>query len=39
MWIGHNDETVGVVAPFRLQEQLSHISFKTEEGTVEHLDN
>jgi hypothetical protein len=39
MWIVHNDETVGVVAPFRLQEQLSHISFKTEEGTVEHLDN
>jgi hypothetical protein len=39
LWIVHNDETVEVVAPFRLQEQLSHISFKTEEGTVEHLDN
>ncbi len=39
MWIVHNNETVGVIAPFRLQEQLSHISFKTEEGTVDHLDN
>jgi len=39
MWIVHNNETVGVIAPFKLQEQLSHISFKTEEGTVDHLDN
>ena len=39
LWIVHNDETVGVVAPFRLQGQLSHISFKAEEDTPEHLDN
>jgi hypothetical protein len=39
LWIVHNDETVGVIAPFKLENQLSHISFKTEEGTVEHLDN
>jgi len=28
MWIVHNNETVGVVAPFKLEDQLSHISFQ-----------
>ena len=31
LWIVHNDETVGVIAPFKLQEQLSHISFNVRE--------
>ena len=41
LWIVHNDETVGVVAPFKLENQISHISFKAEaeEDTSEHLDN
>ena len=41
LWIVHNDETVGVVAPFKLENQLSHINFKVEaeEDTSEHLDN
>ena len=40
LWITYDDTVVGVIARFRLQDQqLSHISYKTEEGTVEHLDN
>jgi len=44
LWIMYNDETVevvGVVAPFRLEGQLSHISFRAEaeEDTPEHLDD
>ena len=27
LWIVYDDEIVGVVAPFRLEDQLSHISF------------
>ena len=39
MWIVHNNETVGVIALAVLREELSHVSFKVEEGTVDHLDN
>lgn len=28
LWITYNNEVVGVVAPYRLQDQLSHVSFK-----------
>ena len=28
LWITYNNEVVGVVAPCRLQDQLSHVSFK-----------
>lgn len=31
LWIMYGDEIVGVIAPFRLQDQLSHISFNVEE--------
>ncbi len=36
LWIVHNDEIVGVVAPFRLEDQLSHISFKAAEDEASH---
>ena len=28
LWITYNNKVVGVVAPYRLQDQLSHVSFK-----------
>ena len=28
LWIMYDDDVVGVVAPVRLEEQLSHVSFK-----------
>jgi len=28
LWIMYDDDVVGVIAPVRLQDQLSHISFK-----------
>ena len=28
LWIIYNHEVIGVVAPYRLQDQLSHVSFK-----------
>lgn len=28
LWIVYNDEIVGVIAPYRLEDQLSHVSFK-----------
>ena len=31
LWIVCDNEVVGVIAPVRLQDQLSHIRFKTEE--------
>ena len=31
MWIVYDDEIVGVIAPFRMQGELSHISFNVEE--------
>src|SRR5690606_32012217 len=31
LWIVCGNEVVGVIAPHRLQDQLSHIKFKTEE--------
>ncbi len=31
LWIVCGNETVGVIAPFRLQDQLSHVKFKAEE--------
>ncbi len=31
LWIIYDNETVGVIAPYRLQDQLSHVSFKVEE--------
>jgi len=33
LWIVYDNETVGVIAPYRLQDQLSHVSFKVEEET------
>lgn len=30
LWIICGNEVVGVIAPYRLQEQLSHVSFKAE---------
>jgi len=31
LWIVCDNETVGVIAPYRLQDQLSHVRFKAEE--------
>ena len=31
LWIVYDNETVGVIAPYRLEDQLSHVSFKVEE--------
>lgn len=28
LWVVYNDEVVGVIAPYRLEDQLSHVSFK-----------
>ena len=35
LWIMYDNEIVGVIAPFRLRDQLSHISFNVEEVTNE----
>ena len=32
IWIVYDDEIVGVIAPFRMQGELSHISFNAEEA-------
>ena len=31
VWIIYDNETVGVIAPYKLEDQLSHVSFKVEE--------
>ena len=31
LWIIYDDEVVGIIAPFRMQGELSHISFNAEE--------
>ena len=31
LWIMYDDEVVGIIAPFRMQGELSHISFNAEE--------
>ena len=31
LWIVYDNETVGVIAPYRLEDQLSHVKFKAEE--------
>jgi len=33
LWIMYDNNVVGVIAPVRLQDQLSHVSFKAEEKT------
>lgn len=30
LWIICGDEAIGIIAPYRLQDQLSHVSFKAE---------
>ena len=30
LWIIRSNEVIGIIAPFRLQNQLSHVSFKAE---------
>ena len=32
LWIMYDDEVVGIIAPFRMQGELSHISFNAEEA-------
>ena len=32
LWIMYDDEVVGIIAPFRMQGELSHISFNVEEA-------
>ena len=34
LWITYNDTVIGLIAPYRLQDQLSHIEFKTKEEQV-----
>ena len=31
LWIVYDNKTIGVIAPYKLQDQLSHVSFKVEE--------
>jgi hypothetical protein len=31
VWIIYDNETIGVIAPYRLEDQLSHVKFKAEE--------
>ena len=31
LWIIYGNEAIGVIAPYRLEDQLSHVRFKTEE--------
>ena len=37
LWIMCENEVVGVIAPYRLQDQLSHVKFKTEEEEAEQV--
>jgi len=38
LWVVYDEEVVGVIAPYRLKDQLSHISFKAEDE-ASHQDN
>ena len=37
LWIMYNDTVIGLFAPYRLQDQLSHIKFKAEEEEAEQV--
>jgi len=38
LWITYGDDVVGLIAPVRLQDKLSHVKFKAEEESIHYVE-